>query len=82
MTSDDFPLPVSARIALRVKHLPRGQPFSIRRFAEFGTPATPYPKQWPNWSAEASSSDCIEVSICAPNPVCMAHGFGLVPGRW
>lgn len=37
MTSDDFPLPVSARIALRVKRLPRGQPFSIRRFAEFGT---------------------------------------------
>jgi len=37
MICDDYPLSVSARTALRIKRLPRGWPFSIRRFAEFGT---------------------------------------------
>lgn len=37
MSRTDHVLSVSTRIAQRVKHLPKGQPFSIRRFAELGT---------------------------------------------
>ncbi|WP_238474348.1 DUF6088 family protein [Pseudomonas cavernae] len=36
MSRTDRALSVSTRIAQRVKHLPKGQPFSIRRFAELG----------------------------------------------
>ncbi|UTW07996.1 DUF6088 family protein [Pseudomonas benzenivorans] len=37
MFRNDQALSVSTRIAQQVKHLPKGQPFSIRRFAELGT---------------------------------------------
>lgn len=37
MLSTDQAQSVSARITQRVKRLPKGQPFSIRRFKEFGT---------------------------------------------
>ncbi|MBN0602620.1 type IV toxin-antitoxin system AbiEi family antitoxin domain-containing protein, partial [Pseudomonas aeruginosa] len=36
MSSTDFALSVSTRIAQRVKRLPKGQPFCISRFAELG----------------------------------------------
>lgn len=37
MLRTDLALPVSTRIAQRVKRLPKGQPFSIRRFAGVGS---------------------------------------------